>query len=134
MNPYQIRGAMHRQGATCKGLQRRVRNLYLSAVPDPRVRGRVRYALPILLRALVTALVTRAPSLRAVEQRTAQLGGRQPRWLNLPRRIADNTFGRLLPRLSVTALVACMHRLVKAEHRRGNLTPTVLPVGTLAPT
>jgi len=28
--------------------------------------------------------------------------------------------------------VACLHRLIKAEHRRGNLKPTQLPLGTIA--
>jgi len=27
---------------------------------------------------------------------------------------------------------ACLHRLIKAEHRCGNLKPTYLPVGTVA--
>jgi len=47
-------------------------------------------------------------------------------------RIADNTFGKVLPRLSHGELMQCLHRLVKAEHRRGNLEPTRLPRGTVA--
>ena len=31
-------------------------------------------------------------------------------------RIADNTFGKVLPRLKVGGLMACLHRLVKDEH------------------
>ncbi len=31
-------------------------------------------------------------------------------------RIADNTFGKVLSRLEVDDLMACLHRLVKAEH------------------
>ncbi len=47
-------------------------------------------------------------------------------------RIADNTFGKVIPRLAPGELVLCLHRLVKAEHRRGNLAPTCLPQGTVA--
>jgi len=31
-------------------------------------------------------------------------------------RIADNTFGKVLPRLAQGDLMTCLHRLVKAEH------------------
>jgi hypothetical protein len=67
-----------------------------------------------------------------VEQRTGQLARRQGQWMGVRKRIADNTFGKLLPRLAVGELMACLHRLVKAEHRRGNLAPTRLPHGTVA--
>jgi hypothetical protein len=38
----------------------------------------------------------------------------------------------VLPRLDVGDLMACLHRLFKAEHRRGNLKPTRLPRGAVA--
>ena len=37
-------------------------------------------------------------------------------WMDVNGRIADNTFGKVLPRLEVSDLMACLHRLVKAEH------------------
>ena len=101
-------------------------------VDDPRVTGKVKVALPTLLTALVAAMVTKARSLRMVEQRTAQMARKLGAWLGVKRRIADNTFGKVLGRLRLSDLVACLHRLVKAEHRRGNLKPTRLPVGTIA--
>lgn len=123
---------MNRQAATPKGLERRVRDLDLAQVTDPRVAGKVKLRLPVLLSALVTAMVTKARSLRAVELRTAQLVGKVGRWLGISKRIADNTFSAILPRLKLTELVACLQRLIKAEHRRGNLKPTRLSVGAIA--
>ena len=123
---------MQRQAATPKGLERRLRDLELAQVADPRQARKVKLALPALLAALVTAMVTQARSLRAVEQRTAQVVCKLGAWLGIARRIADNTFTKLLPRLPFADLVACLHRLVKAEHRRGNLAPTHLTVGAIA--
>jgi hypothetical protein len=123
---------MQRQAATAKGLERRVRDLGFAQVADPRVARKVKHPLPALLTALVTAMVTKARSLRAVEQRTAQLVRRHGSWLDVNRRIADNTFTKLLPRLPLGGLVACVHRLIKAEQRRGNLKPTRLAVSAVA--
>jgi len=96
------------------------------------VARKVKLSLPALLTALVTAMVTKARSLRAVEQRTAQLTRKLGNWLGLTRRVADNTFSKLLPRRPLADLVACLHRLVKAAHRRGNLKPTRLAAGAIA--
>jgi hypothetical protein len=123
---------MRRQAATCKGLEKRVKELSFDKVNDPRVAKKVKLPLATLLSALVSAMVTRARSLRVVEQRTAQMARKLGAWLGVIGRIADNTFGKVLPRLHFGELVACLHRLIKAEHRRGNLEPMVLPWGTVA--
>ena len=62
---------MNRQGATPKGFERRVRDLELSRVAEPRQSAKVSIPLQTMLVALVTAMVTRARSLRMAEQRTA---------------------------------------------------------------
>ncbi len=94
--------------------------------------GKVGYPLPTMLTALVVSMATLARSLRAVEQRTGQLSRKRGRWMGIEGRIADNTFGKVLPRLSHSELMGCLHRLVKAERRRGNLKPTRLKRGTVA--
>jgi predicted transposase YbfD/YdcC len=109
-----------------------VKELRFDEVNDPRVAGKVKLPLPALLTALVTAMVTRARSLRVVEQRTAQIVCKLGSWMGLNGRVADNTFGKVLTRLQLADLVACLHRLVKAEHRRGNLEPTRLAVSAVA--
>lgn len=123
---------MNRQAATTKGLQKRVRDLDFTKVSEPRADNKVKLALPTLLTALVAAMVTKAGSLRKVEERTAQIVRKLGRWMGLSCRIADNTFGKVLPRLKLAELMACLHRLVKAEHRRGNLRPTQLSVSAAA--
>jgi len=123
---------MNRQAATPRGFERRVRDLQLARVPDPRQAAKVRIPLTSLLVALVASMVTRARSLRAAEQRTAGMALKHGRFLGIESRIADNSFGKMLPRLELNALVGCLHRLVKAEHRRGNLAPCHLALGTVA--
>jgi hypothetical protein len=123
---------MNRQAATTKGLQRRIRDLGLQHVEDPRQGSKVRLSLPTVLTTLVAAMVTQARSLRSVEQRSAQIAAKHGNWMGLSARIADNTLGKIVPRVPLAGLAACLHRLVKAEHRRGNLEPTRLPHGTVA--
>lgn len=123
---------MKRQAATCKGLERRVRDLHLEKVGEPRQAAKVTYRLATLLTALVGGMVTKARSLRGVEERTGQMAEKHGEWRGVQKRIADNTFGKVLPRVMVGDVVGRLHAMVKAEHRRGNLKPTVLPVGTVA--
>lgn len=123
---------MKRQAATPKGLERRLRDLQLEQVNDPRYQPNVDHPLPTLLAGLVAAMVTRALSLRRIEERTGQMARKQMGWMGVVRRIADNIFSTLLARLVVEDLVGRLSALVKAEQRRGNLKPTVLPIGTVA--
>lgn len=123
---------MQRQAATTKGLGRRIRDLGFQNVGDQRMSTKVTYSLPLVLTALVVGMSTDARSLRAVEKRTKQVAKKHRQWMGIKQRIADNTFGDILQWLVVGELMACLQRGVKAEARRGNLKPTVLPVGTIA--
>jgi len=123
---------MKRQAATPKGLEKRLRDLQLEQVGDPRYQPNVDHPLPMLLCGLVAAMVTRALSLRSIEERTGQMARKQRGWMGVVRRVADNIFSTVLARLVVEDLVGRLHTLVKAEQRRGNLKPTVLPLGTVA--
>jgi predicted transposase YbfD/YdcC len=102
-------------------MQKRLRDLNFGAVSDPRVASKVKFELPVLLTAMVAAMTTLARSLRRVEERTAQIAQKHRGWLGIITRIADNTFSKVLGRLSHSQLMSCQHQLVKAEHRRGNL-------------
>ena len=123
---------MNRQPATNKGLERRLRDARLDRVTDPRREKQGMVKLLPILNAMVIGLVTGVRSLRATERRTEQVARKKEGWHGLTRRIADNTIGTLLPRLRREDLTSCLHRLVKAEHRRGNLKPTRIPMGTVA--
>lgn len=123
---------MQRQAATSRGFERRAHDLGFGCIPDHRQASKVKLRLSTLLTALLAAMVTKARSLRMVEQRTAQMAAKQRGAMGIEQRIADNTFGKVLCRLRFAALVACLHRLIKAELRRGNLEPTRLLLSTVA--
>jgi len=123
---------MQRQAATPKGLNRRLRDLEFERLKDPRSAAQVRYGLPSMLSTMVSALVSAAKSLRDVERRSWQIHQKLGDWQGASGRIADNTFGDIVPRLRPVSLVKRLHAQVKAEQRRGNLAPTVLPIGTAA--
>jgi len=111
--------------ATPKVLDRRLRDFAFERhVSEPRDALKITYKLPTALSVLVVGLMTAAQSLRHVEQRSGQLVERFGRWHGLMSRIADNTLGKLIPRLSAGELVSSLVAMVKAEHRRGNLVPT----------
>jgi predicted transposase YbfD/YdcC len=118
---------MQRQAATPIGFLRRIRDLQFERIRESRCADKVKHKLKSLMTALVAGVVTRARSLRAVEQRTDQIGRKLGDCEGIKGRIADNTFGKLLRRLRVGDVLKRLHVLIKAEHRRGNLGPTVLP-------
>lgn len=123
---------MNRQAATPKGLEKRLRDAKLDRINDPRQAKKITFPLPTVLTAFVAAMTTRARSLRRVEERTEQIVAKHGSWLGIKRRIADNTFGKILPRLDPVQMGAALHRQVKAEHRRGTLNPEILPLATAA--
>lgn len=123
---------MKGQATKPKGFNRRIRDLHFGRVHDPRYAPNVDYPLAVILNVLVTAMTTAAKSLRDAELRTGQLVEKNGPWQGLENRIADNTFGKVIPRLGLAGLVPRLIGMVKLEHRRGNLKPTVLPFGTAA--
>lgn len=123
---------MKRRAATPKGIERRIENLEFGRVDEPRQAAKVKHPLPTLLTTLVAGIATMARSLREVEDRSGQIAQKHDEWLGIKQRIADNTYGKVLPRLEIDQLVDRLHAAVKAEKRRGNLEPTMLPIRTAA--
>lgn len=123
---------MKRQAASTRGAERRIRDAKLERVHDPRQARKVIHPLRVVLAALVAAMTTRARSLRRAEERTGQIAAKHGSWMGIKRRIADNTLGRILSRLDPVQICPALHRQVKAEHRRGNLSPKMLPIATAA--
>ena len=115
---------MNRQGATSKGLKKRIRDLELHKVWDPRDQSHVKHHLPAILTMIITGVVTFTRSMRQLEERTVQIATRRGEWMGIKERIADNTLGRALVYVKPSQMNACFVRLVKAEHRRGNLKST----------
>ena len=123
---------MKRQAATGNGLQKRIQDLNLGKVKDPRQKKKVKHKLPTVLSSLIVGMSTGATSLRGTEERTDQIKQKNNGFMGILNRIADNTFGKIFPRLHIGDLLTCLHSLVKAEHRRGNLKPTRLPLSAVA--
>jgi len=123
---------MKRQAATSKGLKRRLQDLGLDQVHDQRQAAKVKHSIGDILTALVVGFVTAARSLRDVETRTLAVAKNVQAGLCLTQRIADNVFTKVLKWVDPREVSAALHRQVKAEHRRGNLKPTVLPMGTIS--
>ena len=123
---------MKRQAATSKGLKKRLHDLQLNKVNDPRLQKKIIHPLYTILSSLVISMVTRARSLRNVEMRTAQIKPEEKICIALDGRIADNTFGNIIQRLNGEDLIGSLQGMVKAEIRRGNLQPTALRTNTIA--
>jgi predicted transposase YbfD/YdcC len=110
---------MQRQAATVKGIKRRLVDLRLEAISDPRKSSQVDHPLAKLMAAAIGAICSGANTLRDFEIRSEQLADLG--WG--AGRIADNTFSPLLNRLSPQQCGQALQRMVKREHRRGNLKP-----------
>ena len=84
---------MQRQGATSNGLRRRLRDLALALVGEPRVAAKVDYSLELMLTALVVGMVTSSRSLRDVERRTGQIAQNPEAGLGITTKIAAKRSG-----------------------------------------
>lgn len=116
---------MRRQAATSKGLVRRLREVPLSMLRDERCRAK--YQLEGVIRLGILTLASGGNSQREFEARSEQLVDRATSaMLGFGgERIADNTFGTLLPRVDAGQLRDALHAMVKAEHRRGTFGGTL---------
>src|SRR5580704_7216857 len=86
----------------------------LEQVKDPRgVKGR-RWALPVLLRAVLVAMVAGCKSLALVEALTAEMSVPLRKRLGIARRIADTTLRDALCALDPEQLRGPLHALVRA--------------------
>jgi hypothetical protein len=104
----------------------------LEEVADPRQELGRRWPLAALLRAALVGCVAGARSLAHVENLTAELSRASRRWLGLPRRVPDTTMRDALVALDPSGVSRCIHRVVKAAHRRKALEPVGLPFGVAA--
>src|SRR5262249_29061598 len=104
----------------------------LDRARDPRDRGGQRWALEILLRVVLVALVAGCKSLGQAEALTAEMSVSLRKRLGIARRVADTTLRDTLCALDPEQLRGPLHALVRAAHRRKALEPDVLPFGVVA--
>jgi len=113
-------------------LKARLPEAGLEGVGDPRDRRGRRWGLVSVLTAVVTGVVAGCRSLAGVEALSEKMAAALRGMLCLPRRLPDTTMRDLLPRLRPEGLRKCLHRQVKAAHRRKALAPAGLPFGVAA--
>lgn len=125
-------GQQNRQPVTKVAVLRRLRDAELEHLTDDRGRRGRRFQHMGLLMALALGCAGALPSLRAVETMTAWL---DPYWRRKSRirgRISDTKLRDALMAIEPAEARLCIHRQVKAEHRRGRLAPSRLPFGVVA--
>lgn len=115
---------IRRQATTPIGLDKRLNDMALDEVPDPRHSPNITYTLPALLKLILLSITSGAGAARAAHRRSRQLKPQQLHALGLPNAVAHNTISELLPRLSCYALNLANEAFIKAEKRRGNLNPS----------
>jgi predicted transposase YbfD/YdcC len=112
-------------------LKARLPDAGFDEVLDPRDRRGQRWELKTLLVGTMAGLVAGAKSLAQAEDLTAKMSVAVRRMLGICRRIPDTTLRTTLCELEPDALRPCLHRAVKAAHRRKALLPVGLPFGML---
>jgi hypothetical protein len=126
------RTKIRRRAASTKGFLRRLKDGGFDKVEDPREQNRITHRLEPVLNLAVLSLVTAARSTRAVEERSEGLKAQVKRAIGLAETISDNAFGLLMARLEPNDLRKVVRSQIKAEWKRKNLRPTVLPWSTVA--
>jgi hypothetical protein len=122
----------NRNAVTWTALVRRLEDAGITTLPDTRDPRGQRIAHPALMYALALGMVSAARSLRAVEELTGSLNRRVRKKTRVRDRISDTKLRDAHRGLRYKSLRKCLHRLVKAEHARGNLEPVRLPFGVAA--
>jgi hypothetical protein len=112
-------------------LNARLPDLDLDGVPDPRKRDGC-WSLAQLLRAALVGLMAGSKGLREVETLTGSLSVASRRQLKLARRVPDTTMRDALCRLSLAALRAALHRVVRAAWRRKAFDERAVPIHVVA--
>ena len=113
-------------------LGRRLDEVRLDEVEDPRDPRGQRWELGTLLTAAVAGLAAGARSTAEVERITERMPRAMRRWLKIPRRVPDTTLRDTLCCLEPEQVVGRLHAVVRAAHRRKALELDVLPFGVLS--
>jgi hypothetical protein len=101
-------------------------------VEDRRQRRGRRWSLAPILAAIVLGIMAKARSVRAVQDKTEDMGPLGSRF-GILRRVPRTTIGRTAARaVAPSELQAHLGRTIRAEQRRKTLAPTELPVACVA--
>jgi hypothetical protein len=110
-------------------LKKRLGELRLEEVDDPRAAQGKRWRLEVVLTTLVVGMVAGAKSLLDVERLTTEISAPILRLLGIPRRLPDTTARNIVCELAPSQIRARLYTEVRAAHRRKALEPYGLPFG-----
>lgn len=113
-------------------LDKRLREARLDEVGDPRGRRGRRWKLQTLLGTAILGLVAGCKGLLEVESLSEDLSPATRQRFGINRRLPDTTLRNLLTALEPQQLVASLHRVARAAHRRKALSPAGLPFGVVS--
>lgn len=113
-------------------LHKRLKELHLEDVDDPRGKKGQRWELPTFLRAVIVGIVSERKSLGEVETLTTDMTPLARKLFRLKRRVPDTTMRDALVRLNPEALRKLIHTTIRAAVRRKSLIPNGLPCGVAA--
>jgi hypothetical protein len=113
-------------------LNRRLPEVGLEHVNDPRRQASVRWPLATILTMVVTAIVAGRRSVSQLEHLSAEMSHAARKLLGLPGRLPDTTVRDVLVALSPDSLRGALYRLIRAAHRRKALKPVGLPFGVVS--
>ena len=116
----------------CGVIAKRIPELKLHLVADPRKARGKRWRLQPLLRALLVGVIAGCKGLGQVERLTDELTDSAGGLLGILRRVPDTTMRDLLLRSDPEQLRRALHRLVRRARERGALPLDGLPFGVLS--
>ena len=104
----------------------------LDAVPDPRHQPSCRWRLATILKVIAMSMVAGCKSFKQMEALSKESSLATRKKLGIPRRLPDTTARETVIRLEPDDIRPCIHRQVRAAHRRKALPPKGLPFGVVA--
>lgn len=113
-------------------LRKRLSELSLGKLDDPRDGRRTKWPLAMMLRTVLVGLAAGMKSLAEVEKMTNRMSAPFKQKLWLRGRVPDTTLRDLLVRMEPTSLRTLLYRQVRAASRRKALVPVDLPFGVLS--
>jgi predicted transposase YbfD/YdcC len=115
-----------------RALRDRLGDLGLDQVQDPRDKRGQRWSADVLLRTVLTALLSGCKSLGETESLTDEMSPAMRKFLRINRRVPDTTLRYLLTQLDPLQLRQCLHRQIHRAHRSKALGSVDFPFSVLA--
>lgn len=113
-------------------LHKRLKELHLEDVDDPRGKKGQRWQMTVFLRATIAGIISGQKNLKEVEALTTDMTPMVRKLLGLKRRVPDTTMRDCFIRLDPDSLRNILHKMAQVANRRKALLPIGLPGGVVA--